>query len=407
MKAYVAGKLSAAEQYRVEKYLLDHPFEAEAMEGYLEQPTAFQDLPHLQSRLSVKLSERSDAKIIPFWRTALPYAAVFLLLIMATVLIVNIVKEQQEMEKISLHESDALVPEESASPTIPPPAPAKKKEDIQYRPAPERKEIIAKTVDKVYEVADLVDDEIISREELVDLVMVEENDDTADFFADEGVLTEEVQPIARAKKLVSTSELSSGIAPINKKMVSGKVVDDAGNPLPGVNVVLKGKETGVTTNIEGEFEIEAAAGETLVASFIGMESEEVAINDRKQITIEMEPDVAQLSEVVVTYGNRQEYGNTYYEAEPAIGYAAFNSYIKDNLMYPKEALENKTKGRVVLRLTISVNGKVARIEVTKSLGKDCDEEAIRLIKEGPEWTPAKRGNTPVESNIKIRIRFRP
>lgn len=408
MQAYAAGKLSAAEQHRVEKYLLDHPFEAEAMEGYLEQADAFQDLAVLSSRLDANIREKDKPKTIPLWRTALPYAAVFLLLIMASVLIINVVKEQEEKAKISLNESDALVPEESSLPSFPPPAPSEKMEDSKDKPAPERNESIAKADDKVFEIADFADSETIAKEELAEMDIVEEDsDERADFFAGEEILTERVQPMERAKKSINSPELRSGAAAVSKTMVSGKVVDDAGNPLPGVSIVVKSKGTGVSTNLEGEFEIEASVGETLVASFIGMESEEVALNDNKQITIEMEPDVAQLSEIVVTYGSKTEYDNTYYEAEPTGGYAAFNSYIKNNLIYPEEALENKTKGRVVLRLTISATGSIANIEVTKSLGNGCDEEAVRLIKEGPKWIPAKRGSTAVESNIKIRIRFKP
>ena len=63
------------------------------------------------------------------------------------------------------------------------------------------------------------------------------------------------------------------------------------------------------------------------------------------------------------------------------------------------------EGRVVLQLTISPIGNITDIEVKKSLGSGCDEEAIRLIEEGPKWEPASLDGVNVQSKIKIRIKF--
>lgn len=86
------------------------------------------------------------------------------------------------------------------------------------------------------------------------------------------------------------------------RTVSGKVTDaSSGDGLPGVNVLLKGTSQGVNTDIDGNFKISVPSdGGTLVFTFIGMANQEVAIGARSVIDVQMEADVRQLSEVVVT-----------------------------------------------------------------------------------------------------------
>ncbi len=90
-----------------------------------------------------------------------------------------------------------------------------------------------------------------------------------------------------------------------ERTVSGKVTSvEDGSTLPGVNVVLKGTTNGTVTDIDGNYKLSVPAdGGTLVFSFIGLASEEVAIGARSVIDVQMSQDVKQLSEVVVVgYG---------------------------------------------------------------------------------------------------------
>ncbi|MCF6361381.1 MAG: SusC/RagA family TonB-linked outer membrane protein [Cyclobacteriaceae bacterium] len=86
------------------------------------------------------------------------------------------------------------------------------------------------------------------------------------------------------------------------RTVSGKVTStDDGSTLPGVNVVVKGTTQGGVTDVDGNYKIMVPEGEnTIVFSFIGLESKEVEIGNRSVINVEMNSDVQQLSEVVVT-----------------------------------------------------------------------------------------------------------
>jgi len=96
--------------------------------------------------------------------------------------------------------------------------------------------------------------------------------------------------------------LFTSVAWSQTRTVSGKVtaVDD-GSATPGVNVVLKGTTNGTTTDGDGNFKLAVPdEGGTLVFSFIGFSTQEVDIGARTVVDVQMNPDIKQLSEVVVT-----------------------------------------------------------------------------------------------------------
>ena len=86
-------------------------------------------------------------------------------------------------------------------------------------------------------------------------------------------------------------------------VLSGRVTAaDDGTPLPGVNVVLRGTTTGTVTGGDGNYSLalpEATSG-TIVFSFIGLETQEIAYNGQTTLNVALKSDVTQLSEVVVT-----------------------------------------------------------------------------------------------------------
>ncbi|WP_276367568.1 DUF4139 domain-containing protein [Chryseolinea sp. H1M3-3] len=84
-------------------------------------------------------------------------------------------------------------------------------------------------------------------------------------------------------------------------MVRGRILDDTGEGLPGVNVIIKGTTIGTVTDAAGYYSIPLTTdATTLVFSFVGYKTEEVVISGRNEIEMQLSPDVAQLSEVVVT-----------------------------------------------------------------------------------------------------------
>jgi TonB-dependent starch-binding outer membrane protein SusC len=82
--------------------------------------------------------------------------------------------------------------------------------------------------------------------------------------------------------------------------VSGKVLDETGQPVPGVNVVVKGSNRGTVTDTEGVYTIEVDDDNViLVFSFIGYMTQEVAVNAQTTIDVTLQSDITSLNEVVV------------------------------------------------------------------------------------------------------------
>lgn len=83
--------------------------------------------------------------------------------------------------------------------------------------------------------------------------------------------------------------------------VSGRVEDNTGVPLPGVNVLVKGTTMGTTTDVEGRYTIEVGEPDvTLIFSFIGFATQELAVENQSTINVTLIEDSHSLSEVVVT-----------------------------------------------------------------------------------------------------------
>lgn len=85
-----------------------------------------------------------------------------------------------------------------------------------------------------------------------------------------------------------------------EKTVTGTVTDEEGLPLPGVNIVIQGTSTGVQTDFDGNYTIEATEGDILVFSFVGLETAEIPVGNNPRIDVTLAADSAQLEEVVVT-----------------------------------------------------------------------------------------------------------
>ena len=85
------------------------------------------------------------------------------------------------------------------------------------------------------------------------------------------------------------------------RAIEGTVVDAQTNPIPGVNVLVKGTNQGTITNIDGQYRINVSGDtEALVFSFVGYETKEVPIGTQSIIDVDLSEDARQLGEVVVT-----------------------------------------------------------------------------------------------------------
>lgn len=145
------------------------------------------------------------------------------------------------------------------------------------------------------------------------------------------------------------------------RSISGKVTSsEDGSPLPGVNVILKGTNTGTVTDIEGMFKLDVPAdGGILVFSFIGLKSQEVTIGNQTVIDLAMEADVTQLSEVVVTALNIPREKKT-------LGYAVQEIKQEDLRVARETDLNN------------ALAGKISGVQVIGGSGAKFGEAGVRI-----------------------------
>ncbi len=88
------------------------------------------------------------------------------------------------------------------------------------------------------------------------------------------------------------------------------------------------------------------------------------------------------------------------------GAAAFMRYLAQNVKYPTVAQENGTQGIVVVQFVVDADGSVTNAHVTTSVDPYLDEEALRVIKSMPRWTPGKLNGKPVRVKYTTPIKFR-
>ncbi|WP_228235573.1 SusC/RagA family TonB-linked outer membrane protein [Allomuricauda sp. M10] len=108
--------------------------------------------------------------------------------------------------------------------------------------------------------------------------------------------------------LISFLLFQVGLFAQNNTTISGTVFDDQGQPLPGANVVLKGTTTGIQTDFDGNFTLDNVPGDgILVFSYIGFTTQEVPVNNRTIMEVNMRLDTQSLDEVVVVgYGTQKK-----------------------------------------------------------------------------------------------------
>ena len=108
--------------------------------------------------------------------------------------------------------------------------------------------------------------------------------------------------------LTITLMLVIGSLPIEAQhIVKGLVVDKEGTPLPGVTVVVRGKESGGTvTSVDGKYALNAESRDTITFSYVGYATKKEIVGNRNEIDVVMQEDDNTLEEMVVVAFSRQK-----------------------------------------------------------------------------------------------------
>jgi len=126
-----------------------------------------------------------------------------------------------------------------------------------------------------------------------------------------------------------------------QQVVTGKVTaGDDGSPIPGVNILEKGTSNGTVTDVDGNFRISAGSNATLVFSFVGYQTQEVAVASQTSVNVTLQSDVTSLSEVVVVgYGSQEKK-----EITGSVVSLDTKDFNRGNINDPSQLLQGKVAG---------------------------------------------------------------
>ncbi|PKP04769.1 MAG: energy transducer TonB [Bacteroidetes bacterium HGW-Bacteroidetes-6] len=98
---------------------------------------------------------------------------------------------------------------------------------------------------------------------------------------------------------------------------------------------------------------------------------------------------------------------TIVEEQPGFpgGESALMEYLGRNIKYPQLARESNIQGTVFVTFVVEPNGSISNVKTLRGIGGGCDEEALRVVKSMPNWTPGKQRGKPVRVQFNLPIRF--
>lgn len=438
IERYKKGELSSSEMHKLERKALDDPFLADALEGIdgVSAREMSSDLAGLRDQLKTRTSGK--AKTVSHGTWMMRIAAALTILFIGTYLLKTLTDKDAKQDVVlnrnsyappapladsiktaesqSAKESDTEIPAAgevaSSSPTSKKKSPENLSSDAD---AFATEESVASNhqgisiQDNVVVSDDTQGDTDVTTAKPVESPPVQSSPHEMDDTQAAPVTRTRSESIAKSSSGYIAGQPSEAVE--NKKVVKGQVLDSQdGKGLPGVNVTIAGTNTGTVTDGEGYYEIALnAVNDGLQYSFIGFENQEVVPGSSDKVDVTLQPDYAQLSEVVVVgYGVAKDTLDDFpilEMASPKGGRKAYKQYLVSELRYPEQALANNVEGRVTVQFTVETTGAMSEFKVIKGIGHGCDEEVIRLIKEGPQWAASRRNTKAVRDRVRVRLKF--
>ncbi|WP_295122297.1 M56 family metallopeptidase [uncultured Chitinophaga sp.] len=202
-----------------------------------------------------------------------------------------------------------------------------------------------------------------------------------------------------------------------------------GAPVKNATVLVKGTTRGTITDENGAFELTDLPENAVIAiSCVGYRSKELPVgkgyDGTSNILIQLERDNKAMDEIVVVgYGNatdtvpekpatgKKSDNNeifSFVEQPPKYpgGSAELNKYLARHIRYPQTAVKNNIQGTVFVSFVVDQDGTITDVRtVGKARGAGLEEEAIRVVKGMPAWTPGMQNGQNVSVQFNLPIRF--
>ena len=432
IEKYWKGKLNPAEMHAMEKAAMDDPFLADALEGY--KNTSLADLDSIKERLDKRVGAVVPILNLKRKRFTWIRAAAAIIIIIGIGLLVQqlvfndknknamAILEKDDKRPESVTNNDRITPDSINKDAWTEPGSVVKKQEQKASATP-------KAESHVYSNPDT-----ISKTSERDVVLKKSENESApagnaQVIANAEIKDESVKVRSEEKNVNDTSKsLNNKLlrlpVPMEKTKASRayyendklseaalnnkynyRVVDAQNNPVPFANVMNTRDNVGTYTDIRGNFNLVSsdsilhvqirslgydAANYKLIPSNTQPGDLVLKEDERKETIAQNRKVVSSLS--------RKDSAEI---EEPEVGWGNYNTYIANNIQIPEKVRPKNTRSDVELSFDIDKTGQPINIKVTRSSQcKECDEEAIRVLKEGPKW---KRKGKKSKATVSIAV----
>lgn len=249
------------------------------------------------------------------------------------------------------------------------------------------------------------------------------------------MIVSNIEAVARATQKITTEVIEAvapaetpdvqpqpeNIAPLpqqeksDKVTYKGKIVDEAGNPLGDVKIIIDPKYQSMTTstvNDKGEFRVETSSKADILFEYTGKDGKTLAWMCRTTELAKMDPDnmVIKLIPVKIIKPNVTD-ADVYEVVEnmpefPDGGMPGLMKYLSANIRYPEAAHKDGTQGRVTVQFVVGKDGSIGNVSILRGVDPALDAEAIRVISGMPKWKPGTQKGEPVNVKYTVPVMFR-
>lgn len=406
IEKYHKGLMSPGEMNELEKAALDDPFLADALEGYeARSGNISSDIAELKKKLEERVSDKKVINIAPsgsafkWWKVAaalvilggLGYFVFQISTVERNKDIVTLDKKQNQPQTTPGGDSNKLIDPlrdsalnlKSNIPSVPGDTKDVVKVKIQKEESTS-KEFLNSDNDK----SDLATEK--SKASQPGLKDTEQKDS----IFDDRALGISAPAAVEKKSAAADIKLNEGISnnQLRANYFSGRIQDASNNPLPFANITNTRDNVGTYADAQGRFTLVSPDSVLNVqVRSIGFENNTVQLKNNVASNDVVLQENKTAPDKVLSFkqpdSSRSRMANVKLEElEPADGWNNYSTYLANNLNIPQD-LRNKGNSNKQVQLSFEVNqqGDPINIRVEKSLCDKCDEEAVRVVKQGPKW----------------------
>lgn len=414
IERYLNRQMNAAEMHAFERAMMDDPMLADAVDGYqsvIGKRNIDADLAELKTKLNPK---KENGKVITgFFRPWMSVAAT-LVIVLTAVLFYRYQNQTPLTETVAVKEQKAKEPVTVPKETVVDSTTVAINETKPVQEISAAPKILPKKESKQ------VKDNAVSTEAQSDFAKSQ-----AAAPPETDVATTIAPPAPSVAKLEKKDEaFSNNIANSEAKTkaklptlnkFTGVVVDENNNPLPFANITEIKSRVGTYADAKGNFTMIAADSViSIETKSAGYSTANVLLrnNQQQKIVLKDEAVIAgaptrdQLFERNRNRTSVMKEEVTEMESEPVDGWDKYSTYVlnnlrTDNITDKRRFSESQLQKEVELSFDVNPDGSIANVKVVRSNCSTCNNEAIRLIKEGPKW----KSKTGKKERARFTVQF--